>query len=119
MIYDLEDRTKKFSKEIIDLLKSIELNSINQSIISQLVRSSTSIGANYHEANGAISTRDFFNKVAISRKEARETEYWIEILAEASPEHKNQLLIFWAKAHEFVLIFGKICTNQKNRKLKN
>jgi four helix bundle protein len=119
MIYDLEDRTKKFSKEIINFLKSVKLNSINQNIVSQLTRSATSVGANYHEANGAISTKDFFNKIAISRKEARETEYWIELLADASPEYKDQLRIFWAKAHEFVLIFGKICNSPKNKKLKN
>jgi four helix bundle protein len=116
MIYDLEDRTKKFSKELIDFLKNIEQNCFNKNTISQLIRSATSIGANYHEANGAVSDKDFFNKISICRKEAKETEYWIELLAEASPEHKTQLRIFLAKAHEFVLIFGTIFYSQKNKK---
>lgn len=115
MIYDLEDRTAKFSKELIVFLKTIKLNSYNQNNISQLIRSVSSVGANYREANGAISTRDFYNKIAICRKEAKETEYWIELLAEASPGYKLQLRIFWAKAHEFVLIFGKIFGSEKKK----
>jgi len=61
MNYDLEKRTKKFSKEIIKFLKKIRINEINRSLISQLVRSATSVGANYCEANGASSKKDFKN----------------------------------------------------------
>ncbi len=69
MIYDLEERTKNFSKNIIILLFEIRKNEINKNIISQLVRSATSIGANYCEANNASSKKDFRNKIFICRKE--------------------------------------------------
>jgi four helix bundle protein len=65
MQYDLEDRTKKFGKEVIILLKKIKPNYINRSIISQLIRSATSVGANYCEANNASSKKDFRNKIFI------------------------------------------------------
>lgn len=75
MKYDLEDRTKNFSKEIIDLLLKIRKNEINRNIISQLIRSATSVGANYNEANAASSKKDFRNKIFICRKEIQETKY--------------------------------------------
>ncbi len=114
MIYDLEDRTRIFSENILLFLKSIKLNYYNKEIISQLIRSAISIGANYREANGAISKKDFRNKIFVSRKEARETEYWIELLAKIGPEYKDKLRFFWKEVHEFILIFGKISGSLKN-----
>ena len=69
MEYDLEERTAKFSENIIDLLKTTRLNSINKSIVNQLVRFATSVGANYCEANGASSKKDFKNKIGLEIKE--------------------------------------------------
>ncbi len=80
MEYNLEERTAKFSENIIDLLKSIRLNSINKSIVNQLVRSATSVGVNYCEANGASSKKDFKNKIHICKKEIKETKYWLQLL---------------------------------------
>ena len=77
MQYDLEDRTRKFSKEVIGLLMRLGKNIMNENIIRQLVRSATSVGANYCEANGAASRRDFKNKIYICRKEIQETKYWL------------------------------------------
>ena len=108
MIYDLEDRTKKFSKEIVCFLRSVNLGSYNQNIISQLIRSATSVGANYHEANGAISTRDFFNKIAICRKEARETEYWIRLLKETNYLTEKQSQSILTDCEELLKIIGSI-----------
>lgn len=59
MEYNLEERTLEFSKRIIDCLSKIKRNSINENLISQLIRSATSVGANYREANAAISKKDF------------------------------------------------------------
>lgn len=73
--YDLEERTARFGEDIIDLCKTIEQNVITKPIISQLVRSSTSIGANYMEANGASSKKDFTNKIFICKKEIMETKH--------------------------------------------
>lgn len=111
MKYDLEERTRKFSKDIISLLVKIKRNRINENIISQLARSTTSVGANYCEANGASSRKDFRNKIFICRKEIQETKYWLEILAESNPEIKDKLRKFWKEAHELTLIFNKISTS--------
>ena len=114
MNYDLEDRTKMFSKKVVTILKGIKISDINRNIILQLIRSATSVGANYREANGASSKKDFFNKIAICRKEARETEYWIELLAETDGLLAKNLRSLWTESHELVLIFGKIIGSLKN-----
>lgn len=113
MKYDLEDRTKKFSKEIIKFLMKIKKNKINENLISQLIRSATSVGANYCEANGASSKKDFNNKIYICRKEIQESKYWIELLAESNPEEKEILKKLWKEAHELTLIFNKIASSLK------
>lgn len=89
MKYDLEERTTVFSEKIIEFCKKIPKNTINLPVIDQLIRSGTSIGANYMEANGASSKRDFKNKIFICKKEARETKYWLRILANASDQYKD------------------------------
>jgi len=73
--YDLEERTAKFAENVIGLCKTIKIFVINQSIIRQLIRSATSIGANYMEANGAPSRKDFANKIHLCKKEAQETKH--------------------------------------------
>ncbi|MDD5527387.1 MAG: four helix bundle protein [Patescibacteria group bacterium] len=117
MIYDLENRTKEFGREIIILLNSLRLSDLNRNIASQLIRSATSVGANYHEANGGSSDRDFRNKICICIKEARETKYWIEMLACAIVDEgiKCRLRLLWQEAHELVLIFAAI-RNKIDRK---
>ncbi len=81
MKYDLEERTTKFSEELIELCKKVPKTTVTIPIVSQLVRSGTSMGANYMEANGAFSKKDFRNKVSICKKEGRETKYWLRLLA--------------------------------------
>ena len=71
--YDLEERTAVFGETIIKFLRTIRRNAINTPIISQLVRSSTSIGANYCEADNAESRKDFRHKIGLCRKESRES----------------------------------------------
>jgi four helix bundle protein len=90
--YDLEDRTIKFFKNIIILCKKISINMINKNLIDQLLRSATSIGANYREANECDTKKDFKNKIRISKKEARETIYWLELLIDANVNLKDELL---------------------------
>jgi four helix bundle protein len=89
-IYNLEERTVKFSGEVILFVKSLNRDVVNIPLINQLVKSATSIGANYCEANGASSRRDFKNKIFICKKEAKETKYWLQIMAQANPEKTNQ-----------------------------
>lgn len=116
MNYDLEDRTKKFSKDIIVFLLQIRKSDINKNIISQLVRSTTSVGANYCEANAAVSKKDFRNKIYICRKEIQETKYWIEMMSVSNPEDKEELRTFWKEAHELTLIFNRISQSLKEKK---
>ncbi len=119
MNYDLEKRTVKFSKDLIDLLRKTKQDEINRNIISQLIRAATSVGANYYEANGASSKKDFKNKIFICRKEIQETKYWIELLAHSNPETKEGLKKIWKEAHELTLIFNKISVSLNKTVIKN
>src|SRR3989344_2550095 len=108
MTYDLEKRTKIFAKNVINCCRQIKINILNSNIISQLIRSATSVGANYHEANGASSKNDFRNKIHICRKEIQETEYWLDLLSETLSEEDKKLNELEVEAHELTLIFNKI-----------
>ncbi len=109
--YDLEERTGRFGEEIVQLCKSIPHSLINKRIIDQLVRSGTSIGANYMEANGASSRKDFRNKIHIVRKECQETKHWLRMLASAEPEMNQVCRQLGIECHELILIFQKISTS--------
>ena len=113
--FNLEGRTKQFSFDVIIFLKTLKKDIVNTPLISQLVRSATSIGANYHEANGASSKKDFRNKIYICKKEARETKYWLEIIAEANEDSKEQARRLWKEAHELTLIFSKILLTMEEK----
>ena len=109
--YDLEERTAIFAENIIQLCKRAQKNAITLPIINQLIRSGTSIGANYCEANGASSKKDFKNKIFICKKESKETKYWLRLLSNASEELKEDCKVLWQEAQEFTLIFSKIAVN--------
>ena len=109
--YDLEERTAKFAENIIDLCKKVPKNEITLPIINQLIRSGTSVGANYCEANGGSSKKDFKNKIFICKKESKETKYWLRILAKASDTSKEECRILWQEAQELTLIFSKVAVN--------
>lgn len=107
-IYDLSERTAVFGENVIEFTKKIIVDNINRSIISQLVRSSTSIGANYMEADGAESKKDFIHKISTCKKESKETMHWFRMLAKASPSTKSECRNLWVEAHELALIFASI-----------
>ncbi|MBS4014783.1 MAG: four helix bundle protein [Bacteroidetes bacterium] len=111
MKYDLEERAARFGENIIDFVKTLEKNEINKPLITQIIRSATSIGANYMEANQASSKKDFKNKINISRKEANETKHWIRMIARANPDKNNICKKLWQESHELTLIFAKIAKN--------
>lgn len=106
--YDLEERTARFGEDVIDLCKISRQDLITKPIINQLVRSGTSVGANYLEANGASSKKDFRNKIYICRKEANETRHWFRMLTKCLPEKKEDINKLWQEAKELTLIFAKI-----------
>lgn len=104
---DLEKRTANFGGEIIVFAKSLKRDLVTSPLINQIVRSATSIGANYCEATGASSRKDFKNKIYICKKECKETKYWLEMIAKAIPEKKEKCRQLWKEAHELTLIFSK------------
>lgn len=106
----LEERTAKFSENVIALCKKASKNTITTPTVDQLVRSGTSIGANYCEANGASSRKDFKNKIYICKKEAKETEYWLRLLAKADEKTAEDCRKLWKEAYEFTLIFSKVAS---------
>lgn len=111
--YDLEERTAKFGEKIILFCKTLHENNVVNPLISQIVRSATSVGANYMEANGAVSKKDFKNKVFICKKELQETKHWLRMLAVTNPERKDEVRQLWREAQELTLIFQKITSSLK------
>jgi len=111
--YDLEDRTLKFSEDLITFCKKIPASTIAAVLIGQLIRSGTSIGANYCEANGASSKKDFMNKIYICKKEAKETMYWLGLIGKTIEENVKECRALWKEAHELTLIFSKIASKSK------
>ncbi len=111
VIYDLEERTARFGEDVIMFVKTIRLTSINKSIINQVIRSATSIGANYAEADGAESKKDFKHKIALCKKEAKETKHWLRMLAKCQPERQDKCRKLWQEAQELTLILSKIILN--------
>ncbi len=113
MNYDLEERTAKFGEDIIKFCQIIKQDIITRPIINQIIKSGTSIGANYMEANQASSKKDFRNKIRISQKEANETKHWLRMIATAVPTKKQEARKLWQEAHELTLIFAKISKKTK------
>ena len=106
--YDLEDRTAAFGETVILLVKVIELTPITSPLISQLVRSATSVGANYCEADDAGSKKEFCYRVSICKRECRESKHWLRMLATAVPDARNPIRELWREAKELHLIFATI-----------
>lgn len=113
--YNLEERLAKFAERIIDLVKKMKQDAINSRMISQVVASAGSAGANYSEANGAESKKDFVHKIGIVKKELRETQHWLRLLACANTLLKEELREIWKENHELLLIFSKIQKSCKNK----
>ncbi len=111
--FDLAKRTSKFGEEVIIFLKTVPNNNINGPLINQTVRSATSIGANYMEADCAESKKDFLHKIGICKKEAKETTHWLHMIAIASPDKAEKCRKLWKEAHELTLIFSAIINNSK------
>ena len=115
--YDLEERTAKFGENIIGFCKNAQQDVITKPIISQLVRSGTSVGANYMEANGASSKKDFRNKIFICKKEAQETKHWLRMMSKCIPDKKEEMRALWKECQELTLIFGKMVSSLNNSEL--
>lgn len=113
--YDLEERTAKFGEKIIEFCMLLKQDAVSRPLISQIVRSGTSIGANYMEANGASSPKDFKNKIYISKKESGETKYWLRMVTKRFPEQRIQTRELWKECQELTKIFQKIISTLRQK----
>jgi len=111
--YDLEERTLKFTKQVIKFVKHLPRTIANIEIIKQLVRASGSVGANYIEANEALSKKDFVMRVKICRKEAKESRYWLKLTEVNSKDAEKQRQLLIQEATELMIIFGAILEKTK------
>ncbi len=110
--FDLAERTALFGEAAITLARKIRLGPLTRSLVDQFVRSATSVGANYCEADDSTTRREFRHRIGICRREARETKYWLRMLAQAEPAMKNEFRPLWQEAHELHLIFSAIFRRQ-------
>ncbi|MFA6534068.1 MAG: four helix bundle protein [Patescibacteria group bacterium] len=108
MVYDLGERTAKFGEVIIRFCKNLPYNENTRILTSQLIRAATSVGANYCEADNASSKKDFKYKIGICNREAKETMYWLRMIAAAAPQLKEEIRKYWREVHELNLIFSAI-----------
>ena len=108
MVYDLEERTALFGEKIILLAKRISRGPDNNRLIDQLVGAGTSVGANYCEADDGVSRADFKHRIGTCRKEARETKFFLRMVAIAEPTLKPTARELWKEAHSLHRIFSRI-----------
>lgn len=106
--YDLLERTAVFGEAVVRFAKKIPRSPANDRLINQLVGAGTSIGANYCEADDAVSKKDFRNKIGTCRKEAKECKFWLRMIAAAEESLKPDARALWQEAKELHLIFCAI-----------
>lgn len=113
--FDLEDRTLDFAKRVVRMCKELPTNTVNDKLIDQVIRSAGSVGANYREANDALGTKDFLMRLKISRKEAKETHFWLELIIEANPSLKKRIESLFQESLELKKILSAIITKLQNK----
>src|SRR6266571_6961259 len=107
-VYDLEERTARFGEAVIDFAKTIPQSAVTNRIISQLVSAATSVGANYVEADDAVSKKEFLKSIGTCKNEVREAKHFLRMTVRAVPELKPHARRLWLEARELHLIFSKI-----------
>lgn len=110
--YDLEDRTEEFARSVGKFVESLQKTMSNLEYGKQLIRSSGSVGANYIEANEALSKKDFVMRIKICRKESKESRYWLR-LVNCNQVALNEQQALIQEATELMKIFGSILVKSK------
>jgi four helix bundle protein len=105
-------------KAVIAFAKTVPVTSITSSLIPQLARAATSVGANYVEADDADSKKDFRFKIGLCRREAKETKRWLRMLVAAEPRLREPARALWQEAKELNLIFSAIRRRAETSSLK-
>jgi four helix bundle protein len=106
--FDLEERTARFGEAIIRFAKKIPRNPVNNRLIDQLVGCGTSVGGNYCEADERVSKKDFRNCIARCAKEAKETKYFLRMVAASEPDLAEEARELFLEAKQLHLIFASI-----------
>jgi four helix bundle protein len=107
-VWDLEERTALFGEAVVAFCKRVPKNVITNPLISQLVKAGTSVGANYCEADDAVSKREFRKNTGTCKKEARESKHFIRMIVAADPAMAETGCPLWQEAKELHLIFCSI-----------
>jgi len=115
VVYDLEERTARFGEAVIDFARAIPQNPVTNRIVNQLVDAGTSVGANYVEADDAVSKKEFLKSIGTCKKEAREAKHFLRMAVRAVPGLKPQARKLWLEARELHLIFSKIWKNRMTK----
>ena len=112
--YDLEDRTLEFAKRARKFVKQLPKIVANFEDGKQLIRSSGSVGANYLEANESLSKKDFIMRIKISRKEAKESRYWLSLVdTQKDDDLEKERIVLLKESTELMKIFGAILQKSK------
>ena len=106
--FDLEARTLEYAKRILRMTKALPKDDPNRYYCDQCLRSSSSVGANYREANDALGKKDFIHRLRISRKEAKESVYWIKLIMEHNHSMKERIAPLLQEAIELRNILSSI-----------
>jgi len=115
---DIHDRIHKFVIRVLKLIKHLPKTPENMIIINQISRSATSIGANDQEADGATTKKDFIHKYSIVRKESKETDYWLNLIADTNERLKPRMKELIAEGKEIIKIVSSIMYNtQRNNRM--
>jgi four helix bundle protein len=107
--FDLEERTARFGEAIVRFSKRIPRDPTNNRLIDQIVGCGTSVGANYCEANEGVSKKDFRNTIGRCVKEAKETKYFLRMIAASEPKLADEARKLYREVKELHLIFASIC----------
>ncbi len=111
--YDLEERTFKFAKAVRLFVKTLPKTIANIEDGKQLIKSSGSTGANYREANESLSKKDFLMRIKISRKEAKESAYWLRLIYETNIKNSHDTQGLIQEANELKKILSSILEKSK------
>jgi four helix bundle protein len=116
--FDLEERTAQFGEAVIRFCKVVPHTVITEPLIRQIIKSSTSVGANYCEADDSISKKEFRQKIGTCTKESRETKHWCRMIAAAEPAQADKARELWREANELHLIFASIYRKVSTKQVK-
>jgi four helix bundle protein len=106
--FDLEKGTLEYARAVIRMCKELPRSPMNDRLVGQVVGSAGSIGADYREANDSLGKRDFLQRIRISRREAKESLYWLELISEANSDKENDIQTLMKETEELKKILSAI-----------